>query len=295
MKTILLSFVILLILCAGCNSNEPKETPNTVMKDALLRLSPKDFDYQRKSDSLMLVIATYLDSISLLQADLDTEKRRKDKAVGVTEMRRRLLEMEGMLGRAQEQIVVLEEKLTQQSEAISSHEAQAATLNTSQTNVENPELNTIKLNNAGLRKLLEQLKIQIRQKEQEATLARKELKDLKVTMNLLQTDVAHKEQIVSTQDEELEKTKRELLASEQKAKQIEIEKAQVQLSELLAKAKIEETSGDDVSGFFNGKKKKQFYQNALFFYRKAVEVCDKYNFAKEELDSKIRSFNKKLN
>jgi hypothetical protein len=295
MKTTYFLYLLLLILCVGCASNEPKETPSTVMKDALLRLSPKDLDYQRKSDSLMLVIATYLDSISILQANLDTEKRRKDKSIGVTEMRRQLLEMEGMLGRAQEQINVLEEKLTQQSEIISNHEAQASLATETQTTVEPPELNTIKLNNAGLRKLLEQLKIQIRQKEQEAALARKELKELKVTMNLLQTDVAHQEQIVSTKDGELERAKQELLASEKKAKQIEIEKAQVQLSELLAKAKIEETSGDDVSGLFNGKKKKQFYQNALFFYRKAIEVCEKYNLERNELDSKIQLLNKKLN
>jgi chromosome segregation ATPase len=289
MKTKLLILFMIWALCISCNSNQPTETPTTVMKDALLRLSPKDLDYQRKSDSLMLVIANYLDSISTLQASLDTEKRRKDKTIGVTEMRRQLLEMEAMLGRAQEQIVVLEEKLTQQSEIISQHEAQAAASLETQTAIEPPDLNTIKLNNAGLKKLLEQLKIQIRQKEQEAALARKELKELKVTVNLLQTDVAHKEQIVSTQDEELEKTKQELLASQKKSKQIEIEKAQVQLSELLAKAKIEETSGDD------GKKKKQFYQNALFFYRKAVEVCEKYNFERNDVDSKIRSLNKKLN
>lgn len=295
MKTILLLHLLLLILCISCTTDEPKETPSTVMKDALLRLSPKDLDYQRKNDSLMLVIANYLDSISTLQANLDTEKRRKDKAVGVTEMRRQLTEMEAMLGRAQEQINVLESKLAQQAETISNHEAQASSGNETQTSIEPPELNTIKLNNAGLKRLLEQLKIQIQQKEKEAAMARKELKDLKVTMNLLQTDVAHKEQIASTKDEELEKTKLELLASERKAKQIEIEKAQVQLSELLAKAKIEETSGDDVSGLFNGKKKKQFYQNALFFYRKAIEVCEKYNLEKNDLDSKIQLLNKKLN
>jgi hypothetical protein len=85
-----------------------------------------------------------------------------------------------------------------------------------------------------------------------------------------------------------------LLATEQKAKKIEVEKAQAELNELLAKAKVEEKNGDDISGFFNSKKKKQFYQNALSFYQKAVIIAEKYNFDQNELAIKMQLLNKKL-
>jgi chromosome segregation ATPase len=294
-----ITFTLSLLLYAGfvcllaCNPNADEQKQETIMNNALSRMSPKSLDFQRKNDSLMLVIANYLDSITVLQNEMNEAKRKREKTVGVTEMRQKLMEMEGMLGRAQEQINVLEEKLVLQETVQSNNEAQA-TLVDSQT-APQPEMSTLKLNNAGLKRLLEQLRMQIRQREQEAALARKELKELKVTMNILQTDVAHQEQVVSNKDEELEAARQKIVATEQKNRQIELEKAQAQFNELVAKAKIDERSGDDVSGLFNGKKKKEFYKNALFFYRKAVEIADRYSLEKDDLDSKMQTLNKKLN
>ncbi len=288
---ILFYFAFLFLL--ACSSGAEEQKQEKTMNNALLRMSPKSVDFQRKNDSLMLVIANYLDSITILQGEVNEAKRKREKTVGVTEMRLKLMEMEGMLGRAQEQINVLEEKLTLQETMQSNNEAQATLADTQTT--PQPEMSSLKLNNAGLKRLLEQLRVQIRQREQEANLARKELKELKVSMNILQTDVAHQEQVVSNKEEELEVAKQKIVATEQKNKQIEMEKAQAQFNEFVAKANIDEKNGDNVSGLFNGKKKKEFYKNALFFYRKAVEIADRYSLEKNDLDAKMQILNKKLN
>jgi hypothetical protein len=284
-NTILLfSFSLCLLAC------QTEENTEKRIDDALLRLSPKEFDFQRKNDSLMLVVANYLDSISILQNELNEEKRKKVRNVGITEMRRKLMEMEALLGRTQEQVNVLEEKLVIQQNLQTTNEAQSA-----ETNIQSPPITTAKLNNLGLKKLIEQLKVQLRMKEQEVALLRQELGELKVAVNMLQTETAHKEQIISVKSQELENTQEQLRQAEVRAQKIEEEKAQAQVNELIAKAKIEEQTGDKTSGLFNGKKKKQHYKEAIDFYKKAIDICEKYNFDKRGLLSQIETLNQKAN
>lgn len=284
-NTILLfSFSLCLLAC------QTEENAEKKIEDALLRLSPKELDFQRKNDSLMLVVANYLDSISILQHDLNEEKRKKVRNVGMTEMRRKLMEMEALLGRTQEQVNLLEEKLVVQQNLQTTNEAQSA-----EANIQSPSINTAKLNNLGLKKLIEQLKVQLRMKEQEVAFLKQELGELKITVNMLQTETAHKEQIISVKSQELESTQEQLKQAEVRAQKIEEEKAQAQVNELIAKAKIEEQTGDKTSGLFNGKKKKQHYKEAIDFYKKAIDICEKYNFDTKGLLSQIEMLNRKVN
>jgi regulator of replication initiation timing len=282
--------IFLLCVCSlGWVACKSEEQPEKKVEDALLRLSPKDIDFQRKNDSLMLVVANYLDSMSILQNDLNEEKRKKVRNVGMTEMRRKLMEMEALLGRTQEQVNVLEEKLIIQENIENGNEAQSA-----ETPIQEPT-KPIRLSNSGLKKLMEQLKIQLKMKEQEVATLKRELGELKITVNLLQTETAHKEQVISDKSQELADAQQKIRETENKALQIEEEKAQAQVNELIAKAKIEEQNGDKTSGLFNGKKKKQHYKDALSFYQKAISICEKYNFDIGNLTSKIEVLNKKVN
>lgn len=284
-NTILLFSFSLCVLACQTEENTEKK-----IEDALVRLSPKEVDFQRKNDSLMLVVANYLDSISILQNDLNEEKRKKVRNVGMTEMRRKLMEMEALLGRTQEQVNVLEEKLAIQQNLQTTNEAQST-----ENNIQSPLITTAKLNNLGLKKLIEQLKVQLKMKEQEVALLKQELGELKITVNMLQTETAHKEQVISAKSQELESTQEQLRQAEARAQKIEEEKAQAQVNELITKAKIEEQTGDKTSGLFNGKKKKQHYKDAMDFYKKAIDICEKYNLDKKGLLSQIETLNQKVN
>ncbi len=286
MKNTILLFPFFLCLLA-CQTEENTEKK---IDDALLRLSPKELDFQRKNDSLMLVVANYLDSISILQNDLNEEKRKKVRNIGITEMRRKLMEMEALLGRTQEQVNILEEKLIIQQNLQSTNEAQSA-----ESTLQSPSVSTTKLNNLGLKKLIEQLKIQLRMKEQEIAFLKQELGELKITVNMLQTETAHKEQVIAVKNQELESTQEQLRQAEMRAQKIEEEKAQAQINELIAKAKIEEQTGDKTSGLFNGKKKKQHYKEAVDFYKKIIDICEKYNFDKQHYLTQIEILNQKIN
>ncbi len=286
MKNTILLFPFFLCLLA-CQTEENTEKK---IDDALLRLSPKELDFQRKNDSLMLIVANYLDSISILQNDLNEEKRKKVRNIGITEMRRKLMEMEALLGRTQEQVNILEEKLVIQQNLQSTNEAQSA-----ETTIQSPPVSTNKLNNLGLKKLIEQLKIQLRMKEQEIAFLKQELGELKITVNMLQTETAHKEQVIAVKKQELESTQEQLRQAEIRAQKIEEEKAQAQINELIAKAKIEEQTGDKTSGLFNGKKKKQHYKEAIDFYKKIIDICEKYNFDKQHYLAQIEVLNQKIN
>jgi len=286
MKNTILFFPFFLCLLA-CQTEENTEKK---IDDALLRLSPKELDFQRKNDSLMLVVANYLDSISILQNDLNEEKRKKVRNIGITEMRRKLMEMEALLGRTQEQVNILEEKLVIQQNLQTTNEAQSA-----EATIQSPPVSTTKLNNLGLKKLIEQLKVQLRMKEQEIAFLKQELGELKITVNMLQTETAHKEQVIAVKNQELESTQEQLRQAEIRAQKIEEEKAQAQINELIAKAKIEEQTGDKTSGLFNGKKKKQHYKEAVSFYRKVIDICEKYNFDKQHYLTQIELLNQKIN
>lgn len=258
------SLIVFVLFCclAACTSPETEKLRN---ENARLR-AEQDLqkNLQRDADSLMLLVGSYMDSMRVLQGDLNNPK---EKGLKIVDKRNKIAQLEELLANSQRELNLLQNRLSR-----------------------------LQLENSGLKKLVTQLQADIVVKEQEIEVLKQENSTLKTNVSSLRQVVVDKEDVIGKQQNEISERDRKILEAEQMLNTEKLEKTKAQIANLTLSGERKEAEADKISGLFSRKKKVEAYQQAVKFYRQANQLAQDNQLSAETTASqaKIDNVSKKM-